>query len=49
VKEGNVILLIPASLEQHFDHAGLQERAAQLTTRLGYSLLPLLQAVREAS
>lgn len=49
VKEGNVILLIPASLEQDFDHAGLQERAAQLAARLGYSLLPLLQAVREAS
>ncbi|WP_308705294.1 spermidine synthase [Pseudomonas sp. N040] len=49
VKEGNVILLIPASLEQGLERGGVTARAEQLAPRLGYSLLPLLEAVRPAS
>ena len=49
VKEGNVILLIPASLEQTLPFAEARERAEALAAKLGYSLLPLLAAVRPAS
>lgn len=49
VKEGNVILLIPADLEQTLDLAGLQTRAEALHARLGYSLQPLLDVLRPAS
>lgn len=49
VKEGNVILFVPADLEQDIDLAGLQRRAADLAPRLGYSLQPLLDALRGAS
>ena len=49
VKDGNVILLIPADLEQELDIAGLRERAAQLAPRLGYSLDGLIDVMRPAS
>ncbi|TBU99773.1 spermidine synthase [Stutzerimonas kirkiae] len=46
VKEGNVVLLIPADLEQCLDLAGLHERSAFLAARLGYSLDSLIAALR---
>lgn len=49
VKDGNVILLIPAGLEQELDIGGLRERAAQLAPRLGYSLDGLIDVMRPAS
>ncbi|MDG1581796.1 spermidine synthase [Pseudomonas sp. GOM6] len=49
VKEGNVILLVPADLDQELDLAGLQARAAALAPRLRYSLQPLLEVLRPAS
>jgi len=49
VKEGNVVLLIPASLEQTLDVAAVQQRVERLAPALGYSLLPLLDALRPAS
>jgi len=49
VKEGNVILLVPADLEQELDLPRLKERAEALAPRLGYSLLPLIDCLRPAS
>lgn len=49
VKEGNVILLVPADLEQALDLEGLRARAEALAARLGYSLDYLIKAVRAAS
>ena len=49
VKEGNVVLLIPADLEQDLDMGCLQMRAGELAPRLGYSLQPLIEALRPAS
>lgn len=49
VKEGNVVLLIPAELEQTLDEEGLRQRAACLAPRLGYSLDSLIAALRPAS
>lgn len=49
VKEGNVILLIPASLEQLLDTQSVTARCEKLAPRLGYSLQPLLDAIRPAS
>lgn len=49
VSEGNVILIIPASLEQPLDRTGLQARIQQLVPVLGYSLDNLLEALRPAS
>lgn len=49
VKEGNVILLVPADLEQHLDFDALRARAAALAPRLGYSLDYLLKAIRTAT
>ncbi|GIZ11831.1 spermidine synthase [Pseudomonas sp. NCCP-436] len=49
VKEGNVVLLIPESLGQSLDLACLSERADALAPRLGYSLQPLIAALRPAS
>ena len=49
VKEGNVILLVPADLEQRLDLGDLQARAATLAPQLGYSLQPLIEALRPAS
>jgi spermidine synthase len=49
VKEGNVTLLIPASLEQMLDTQSVTARCEKLTPMLGYSLQPLLDAIRPAS
>ncbi|KRW73984.1 spermidine synthase [Stutzerimonas nitrititolerans] len=49
VKEGNVVLLVPAELEQTLDEEGLRQRAACLAPRLGYSLDSLIAALRPAS
>ena len=49
VKEGNVVFLVPAELEQTLDEEGLRQRAACLAPRLGYSLDSLIAALRPAS
>ncbi|MET1081269.1 MAG: spermidine synthase [Pseudomonas sp.] len=49
VKEGNVILFIPADLEQQFEPQAVRQRAEALAPHLGYSLLPLLDSVRGAT
>lgn len=49
VKEGNVILLVPADLEQMLDFEGLRARAEALAPRLRYSLQSLLEVLRPAS
>lgn len=49
VKEGNVILLVPAELEQSMDMQSLTARAAALAPQLGYSLQPLLDVMRPAT
>lgn len=49
VKEGNVALLVPADLEQTLDFERLREQAGALEPRLGYSLEPLIEAIRPAS
>ena len=49
VKEGNVVLLIPAELTQDLDLDALRQRAAALAPRLGYGFEALLAALRPAS
>ncbi|MDP3844913.1 MAG: spermidine synthase [Pseudomonas sp.] len=49
VKEGNVVLIIPADLEQQLDVPQLQAQDLRLAPLLGYSLASLLAAVRPAS
>ena len=49
VKEGNVILLVPADLDQTLDRAALTARARALEPRLGYSLQRLIEVIRPAS
>lgn len=49
VKEGNVIIIVPADLDQELDMAGLQARAAALAPCLGYSLDALIAAIRPAT
>lgn len=49
VKEGNVVLIIPAELDQPLDREGLERRCVALEPTLGYALTPLLEAVRTAS
>ena len=49
VKEGNVILIVPADLEQNLDSDALIERAEALAPRLGYSLLKLIKDIRPAT
>lgn len=49
VKEGNVILLVPADLDQVLDVAALSARAEGLASRLGYSLQSLIKAIRPAT
>lgn len=49
VKEGNVVLFVPADLDQALDIAALRERASALAPRLGYSLDSLIDALRTAS
>jgi hypothetical protein len=49
VKEGNVVLIIPADIEQALDVQHLREQDARLAPLLGYSLASLLTAMRPAS
>lgn len=49
VKEGNVVLLVPADLEQQLDFQRLQSRIEALAPRLGYSLVELMRSLRPAS
>ncbi|WP_028694902.1 spermidine synthase [Pseudomonas cremoricolorata] len=49
VNEGNVIVLVPADIQQTLDLPALQARAEALAPRLGYSLEALLRAIRPAS
>lgn len=49
VKEGNVIVIVPADLEQVLDLDGLRQRAELLAPRLGYSLEGLIEQIRPAS
>ncbi|WNW13833.1 spermidine synthase [Pseudomonas sp. DTU_2021_1001937_2_SI_NGA_ILE_001] len=49
VKEGNVILLVPADLDQVLDTDGLLDRAQALAPRLGYSLESLIRDIRAAT
>ncbi|MCQ4347797.1 spermidine synthase [Pseudomonas stutzeri] len=49
VSDGNVILLVPAEPGQTLDTPRLRRRARALEERLGYSLEPLIAALRPAS
>ncbi|POP67785.1 spermidine synthase [Pseudomonas syringae] len=49
VKEGNVILLVPADLDQTLDIDALSGRAEALAPHLGYSLASLIKAIRSAT
>lgn len=49
VKEGNVIVMVPADLDQSLDLRGLGRRAEALAPRLGYSLEGLIAQIRPAS
>ncbi|HSX86989.1 MAG TPA: spermidine synthase [Pseudomonas sp.] len=49
VKEGNVVLLVPADLEQQLDLDELRRRDQALAPRLGYSLQSLIAALRPAT
>ena len=49
VKEGNVILLVPADLEQTLDMEGLRARAEALAPQLGYRLEGLIREIRPAT
>ncbi|SFT85796.1 spermidine synthase [Pseudomonas marincola] len=49
VKEGNVVLLVPADLEQTLDFGELQWRAEMLAPTLGYSLQSLIEQIRPAT
>ena len=49
MKEGNVILMVPADLDQTLDSEALTARAQALAPRLGYSLDALIKAIRPAT
>ncbi|KTS79177.1 spermidine synthase [Pseudomonas oryzihabitans] len=49
VVEGNVILLVPASLEQSLDEAGTRRRVRDLAARAGFDLEPYLDTLRAAT
>jgi spermidine synthase len=49
VVEGNVVLLVPAQLDQQVDVQRLSQRAAEMQGRLGYSLQVLIDALRPAT
>ncbi|WP_044343575.1 spermidine synthase [Pseudomonas meliae] len=49
VKEGNVILIVPADLDQTLDIEALSSRAKALAPHLGYSLESLIRAIRSAT
>ena len=44
-----MVLLIPADLDQRLNMGRLQARAGELAPRLGYSLQPLIEAMRPAT
>jgi len=44
-----VILLVPSELDQELDLDALSTRAELLAPRLGYSLQPLIKAIRPAT
>ena len=44
-----MILIVPSELDQQLDMDGLIARAEGLAPRLGYSLQPLIKAIRPAS
>ena len=48
VPEGNVIVFVPAGLEQELDLRGLEKRVADLEPQLGYSLRPYIESLRPA-
>lgn len=47
--EGNVVLIVPASMEQTLDLPALRQKVRALAPQLGYSLEPLLERLRVAS
>lgn len=47
--EGNVVLIVPKSLDQQLDLEDLAARAQCLAPKLGYSLQPLIEKLRPAS
>jgi hypothetical protein len=49
VKEGNVVLLIPADADQEIDFAELRRRNVLLAPQFGYSLESLINVVRPAT
>jgi hypothetical protein len=49
VKEGNVVLIIPADIDQQLDLSYLHEQDQRLAPHLGYSLASLLAVLRPAS
>ena len=49
VKEGNVILIVPADLDQQLDIEAVRERAEALKVPLGYSLQSLIDLLRPAT
>jgi len=49
VVEGNVILLVPASLEQSLDEPGTRQRARELSPRIGFDLESYLDSLRAAT
>jgi spermidine synthase len=49
VVEGNVILLVPASLEQVLDESGTRQRIRELAVRAGFDLAPYLDNLRAAT
>lgn len=49
VKEGNVVLWVPAALDQRLDAAGLLQRAQVLEPALGYPISNFMAQVRPAS
>lgn len=49
VVEGNVILLVPASLEQELDEEGTRQRVRELSLRIGFDLEAYLDNLRAAT
>lgn len=49
VSEGNVILMVPANLDQNLDLSLLRQQSLALQERLGYSLDSLIDGIRAAS
>ncbi|MGV2837415.1 spermidine synthase, partial [Pseudomonas shirazensis] len=49
VKEGNVVVLVPAEFDQELQIDELRARAEALAPQLGYSLEYLIKAIRPAT